>query len=201
MVGMVFDNMPDYPHEKFGFDGKDVSISYVRPGARSALGDFLLTHKNVIKQGVMGGVLSGSWPFFNETEKKGKMESGGTKKLGERQTYEIKYFPKGGSDLRISLFFDAETFQHVRTEYTRVAVAQMGATPEQSGQQSETRYKMVEDFSDFKKEAGLTLPHSYSIRLEIRRTGGSFDADWGMSLTQFSFNQRIDQNAFDVDGQ
>jgi hypothetical protein len=26
VLGMVFDNMPDYPHEKFGFDGRGVSI-------------------------------------------------------------------------------------------------------------------------------------------------------------------------------
>lgn len=200
MIGMMFDNLPDYPHEKFGFDGKDVSIAYVRPGVRSTLGDFILTNKSVVKQGLLGGSLSRSWPLFDDTEKRGKLETAGTKKLGDRQVYEIKYFPKGGSDLRISFFFDADTFQHVRTEYSRVVVAQMGATPDLSAQQKETRYKMAEEFADFKKEGGLTLPHRYKVRLEIRAQRGSFDAEWEISLSEFFFNQLIDPSAFDVDG-
>jgi hypothetical protein len=200
VMGMVFDNLPDYPHEKFGFDGRGVSVGYVRPGVRSTFGDFIFTNKSVVKQGLLGGVLSTSWPLLDETGTKGKPDVGGKKKLGDRQAYEVKYFPKSGSDLRISFFFDAETFQHVRTEYTKVIVAQMGATPETSAQQTETRYKMVEEFSDFRNESGLTLPHKYKVRLEIRAPRSSFDADWEMSLTEFSFNQPIDPNAFDVDG-
>jgi hypothetical protein len=200
LMGMVFDNLPDYPHEKFGFDGEDVSIAYVRPGVRSTFGDFLLTNKSVIKQGLLAGALSTAWPLFNDSGNSGKIEVGGTRRIGDRQAIEVKYFPKGGSDLRVSLFFDAETFQHVRTEYTKVVASQMGATPELSARQTETRYKMVEEFSDFKKEHGLTLPHSYKITLEIRAQRGSFDAEWHITLTDFALNQPIDPNAFDVDG-
>jgi hypothetical protein len=200
LLGMVFDNVAEYPHERFAFDGKDVTVSYVRPGVRSTLGDFMMTYKGLLRQGLLGGVLSSSWPLLGDAGKKGRLEVGGPKKLNERQAYELKYFPKGGSDLRVSIFLDAETFQHVRTEYTRVTTAQMGATPEQSGQQSETRYKLVEDFSDFRKEGGLTLPHVYKVRLEIRRTGGSFDAEWEVRLAEFAFNQRLEPNSFDVDG-
>ncbi|HEX6187812.1 MAG TPA: hypothetical protein VFZ40_07015 [Pyrinomonadaceae bacterium] len=200
LLAMVFDNVPDYPHEKFGFDGNDVSIGYVRPGARSTFGDFVLTNKSVIKQGLLGGVLSHAWPLFDDTGKRGKSEVGGTKKFADRHAIEVKYFPKGGSDLRISFFFDAETFQHIRTEYSKVVASQMGATPELSARQFETRYKMVEEFSDFKNEGDLSLPHSYNIKLEIRAQRGSFDADWQLTLTNFSFNESIDPKAFDVDG-
>ncbi|MGH9901382.1 MAG: hypothetical protein ACRD68_06100 [Pyrinomonadaceae bacterium] len=200
MVGMIFDNSTNYPHEKIGFDGKDVSVSYVRPGVRSTLGDFLLTHKTVVSLGLLGGALSESWPLSNLSEKKGRLESDGTKKIGDRQAYEIKYFPRGGSDLRVSLFFDAQTFRHVRTEYARTLSAQMGTTPDASARRSETRYKMVEDFSEFGKEGGLTLPHKYKIYLELTGQGGSFRAEWEMTFSGFSFNQRIDPNSFDVDG-
>ena len=201
VFGMVFDNSPGYPQEKVGFDGKDVTASYVRPGVRSPLGDFFLTYRTVVKQGLVGGVLSQSWPLFGLSENRGKLEGGGTKKVGDRQAYELKYLPKGGSDLRISLFFDAETFRHVRTEYTRTLTAQMGRTPETSAQQSETRYKMTEEFSDFRKESGLDLPHVYKLKLEIRSQGVSFDADWVTTMTEFNFNQRIDPNAFDVEAE
>lgn len=197
MLAMVFDNSSNYAQEKIGFDGNDVSGSYIRPGVRSTLGDFLLTHKAVVKQGLIGGVLSQAWPFF-DSSRKIKVETGGMKKVGERQAYQLKFYPSG-SDMRVTLFIDAETFQHLRTEYTRTVVAQMGSTPETSAQQSETRYKLVEDFSDFRKEGGLTLPHGYKILLEITGRSGTFRADWDLAIAQIQFNQKIDPASFDVD--
>lgn len=198
MVAMVFDNATNYPHEKVGFDGRDVSTSYASPGARSTLGDFLWTYKTIVKQGIWGGALSQSWPLLDLTKSKVKVESAGTKKIGERLMHQLKIYPSG-TDVRVTMFFDAETFQHVRTEYYRTIVAQMGGSPESSSSQVESRYKIVEDFGDFKKEGGLTLPHSYKIYMEIMSKNGDFKADWAMTLSDFQFNQRIDPTSFDVD--
>lgn len=198
LVAMVFDNT-NYPQEKVGYDGNDVATSYARPGVRSTLGDFLLTHSGIIKQGVWGGALSQAWPLLDAAKNKVKVESAGTKKIDDRLVHQLRFYPSG-SDLKVTLFFDAETFQHVRTEYSRTIVAQMGSTPETSASQAETRYKLVEDFSDFKKESGLTLPHTYKIYLEILGRQGSFKAEWAVTLSQFQFNQRIDPASFDVDG-
>ena len=43
-IGMVFDGVANYPQDKIGFDGKDVSTSFVLPGRRSTLlgDDFVL---------------------------------------------------------------------------------------------------------------------------------------------------------------
>ncbi len=57
---------------------------------------------------------------------------------------------------------------------------------------------MVEEFSDFKDEAGLTLPHTYKIKLLVDSKGGTFLADWEITLTQFTFNERIDPNSFTI---
>lgn len=199
VIAMAFPDSPNYPHEKIGFDGSDVSASYVQPGLRSTLGEFLLVNKNVIKHGLLGGSLSTAWPLYGPAERMGKMDYAGKKKVGEREAYEVKYNPRGGSDLRVSLFFDAETFQHVRTEYTRTTAAQMGSSPETSAQQTEARYRLVEDFSDFRKETGLTLPHAYKLSLEIRSQVRSVTAQWSMTLDQFAFNQKIAPKVFDVD--
>lgn len=198
VIAMIFDNATNYPHEKAGFDGKDVSISYASPGVRSTLGDFLWLNKGIVKHGVWGGVLSQAWPLLDTTKIKSKVESGGTKKIGDRLTHQLKVYPSG-VDVRITLFFDAETFDHVRTEYTRTIAAQMGGTPETSTRESETRYKIVEDFGDFKKEGGLTLPHSYKIFIEVTNRSADFKADWAMTLSEFQFNQRIDSTMYDVD--
>jgi hypothetical protein len=199
LLGMVFDNSVNSSQEQLAFDGNDVSGSYIRPGARSTLGDFVLTHKAILRQGLIGGVLSQAWPLFDLAGRKAKLEMSGTKKIGDREAYQVKYYPSGGSDLRISLFFDTETFQHVRTEYNRTVAAQIGATPETSSRQSETRYKMVEDFSDFRKEGGLTLPHKSTIELEVSSQRGSFKAQWDMTLSQFDFNQKIDPATFKIE--
>ena len=200
MMAMAFDNATNYPHERIGFDGKEVSGGYVHPGSRSSLGDFLLTNQAILKQGLWGGELSQAWLLLNPNRKV-KIEAGGVKKIGDRQAYQLKCYPSG-SDLKISMYFDAETFQHLRTEYERSVIAQMGSTPETSANQSETRYKLVEEFSDFKKEGGLNLPHAYKINLEIT-TGraGAVKAQWDLSLSEFKFNQKIEPGSFDVDGQ
>lgn len=199
MLALVFDNT-NYPHEKVGYDGDDVTASYVRPGVRSTLGDFLLTHRSILKQGLLGGVLSSSWPFLDGADARAKLDASGPKKMDGRRVYEIKYLPKGGSDVRISLFFDAETFRHVRTEYTRVISAPQGLTPADSARQRESRYKMVEEFSDFKRESGIMLPHTYRIKLDLDTLTGSFVAEWNLNLTQFSFNQKIEPGSFKMSG-
>ena len=199
VIAMIFENTAsNYPHEKIGYDGRDVSGSYVRPGQRSTLGDFLLGHRNIVKLGIFGGALSQGWLLL-DPERKTKLEAGGTKKIDDRQTYQLKCYPSG-SDLKVTMYFDAETFQHLRTEYERSVSAQMGSNPETSATQgAETHYKLTEDFSDFKKEGGLTLPHAYKIQLEVVGRQGTFRASWDITLSMFQFNQKIDPATFDVD--
>jgi len=75
----------------------------------------------------------------------------------------------------------------------------MGANPDASGGQRESRYKMVEEFSNFSKEGGLTLPHAYLIRFDLDAPGGtSFRAEWKFGLAQFAYNQPIDPGTFVV---
>jgi hypothetical protein len=198
-IGMIFDGVANYPQDKIGFDGEDVSTSFVLPGRRSTLGEFLMTNKSVVKQGLLGGALSQAWPLYGLEARKPKLEYAGLKKVGERQAHALKYLPRGGSDLNVTLFFDVETFQHVRTEYTRSLAAQMGTSPNNSARQLESRYRMVEDFSDFRKEGGLTLPHQYKLGLEITLPGGSYRMDWELALASFAYNQPIDPKSFDVD--
>jgi hypothetical protein len=172
--------------------------AFVTPGVRSALGNFLMTHTQVFKQGLMSGTLSSAWPLLNLEARHPRLEYAGQKKVGDRSLHELKYLAHGGSDLQIGLFFDPETFQHVRTEYERVIPAPTGNRAYANVEEREIRYKMVEEFSDFKNESGLTLPHTYKIKLTVDSQGGTFLADWTISLTHFTFNERIDPNSFSI---
>jgi len=57
---------------------------------------------------------------------------------------------------------------------------------------------MVEEFSLFKKEGDLTLPHVFKIKLSVDTQNGTFLAEWVIKLTQFEFDQKIDQSAFNL---
>jgi hypothetical protein len=209
LIGLVF-GYTEYPHEKFGYDGKEVSISYLKPGQRSSWGTFILTNNQIFAQGLFGGALSSAWPLFDPEVRQAKLEFGGTKKIEGKEAYILRYFPQKGADVKIAMFFDKESFRHIRTEYTRVIESRMGGVAPTatdrvgdqrgtaSSQQLETRYTLFEDFKDFKDESGLMLPHSYKIELWIDGPAGSARNRWELTLTQFGFNQKFDEGAFDV---
>jgi outer membrane lipoprotein-sorting protein len=199
MFGMGF-TAPNYPGEKFGFDGKRFTVGYLTPGIRSTLGNFLLIHSDVFKEGLMGGTLSSAWPLLDLAERGAKLEYAGTEKIGDLPVHKLEYSPKKGSELRIMLYFDAKTFEHVRTQYDRVIAARLGAGGiDNQARQMETRYKMIENYSAYRKEGELNLPHSYTLQLEITKTNGSSSDKWETEFSQFVFNQEIDDAGFNVE--
>lgn len=86
----------------------------------------------------------------------------------------------------------------MRSEYDRVIPAQTGERGYGNVQERETRYHMIEEFSLFKKEGDLTLPHILKIKLSVDSANGTFLAEWVIKFTQFEFNQKIDPNSFSV---
>ena len=107
--------------------------------------------------------------------------------------------------MKITLYFDAQSFHHVRTEYqaTIYATEQRkiagggGAMPGQQEQQSSNaRIDAYEEFSDFKAEGGLTLPHSYNFHLAIQSEVTPAIVDWQVKLSEFVMNPQLDANWF-----
>ena len=197
LFGMSFPS-PVYPREQLGFNGNTFMAAFSTPGVRSGLGNFLMMHDMIFKEGLMCGTLSSAWPLADVESHHAQIDYAGSKKIDNRVLYEIKYLLKGNSDLKVTMFFEANTFRHVRTEYERTVSAPMGKVEYTNVQEREARYKMVEDFSLFKPEGGLMLPHIYTIKLSIDTVNGTFVAEWTIKLTQFEFNQKIDQAAFNV---
>jgi hypothetical protein len=189
----------DYPFERVGFDGERVSARAIRPNVRSPLSNFFLSHETVFKEGLIGGALSTAWPLLHLEERKPKLSYAGAGEVAGRPAHKLRYAPRKGSDLKVVLFFDAETFRHVRTEYERTVPAPIGATSAQSVSQRETRYRLVEDFSDFKTEGGLTLPRSYSVGFTVFSTGTPVEVTWKFDLTRVSLDQPIDPRVFVAD--
>lgn len=198
LISLLF-NTPEYPFERIGFNGEKVTGAEIRPGTRTPLVNFLLGYDIINKQGLLGGTLSTAWPLLHPAEKNAKLEYGGLKKVEGRQVHELKYLPRKGGDVKITLYFDAETFQHVRTEYRRTIAGQMGSNVDNSASAgAETRYKMVEVFGDFRPEGKLTLPHDYKLTFAIENPDNSASFEWAMKFTQFNFTQPIDAKEFSL---
>lgn len=198
LMSLLF-NSPEYPYERIGFNGERVTGAEIRPGTRTPLVNFLLAYDTIIRQGLLGGTLSTAWPLLHLTEKQARLEYGGLKKVEGKQLHELRYTPRKGGDIKISLFFDAETFQHVRTEYRKTIAGQMGSGPNNSANSSvDTRYKMVEEFGDFRQEGKLTLPHDYKLSLVIEAPSNNMSLDWIMKFTKFTFGQAIAEKEFSI---
>jgi hypothetical protein len=114
---MKFDDI-NYPGEHFAFDGKDVSAAHITPLQRSPLADFIFRHYPIMKEGLLGGVLSLSWPLLNIENKRIGTELT-EREVEGRRLYVLEYgFPgKRPGFMIVRLFFNMRNFQHVRTEY------------------------------------------------------------------------------------
>ncbi len=208
MIGMKFRN-PDHQFDTMGYDGNNFSVGFAKPGTRSVLGGFLRVNEKTFKKGILGGVLSTSWELLNYDSKIGKLKYKGTSKDDGKTLYKFDYNLRSGSDLEVMMYFDSETFQHVKTIYTRVFSSGMGSTSginqgasrvDNSARQSETRHKFTETFSDFRVESGLTLPHTYEMFLEIQTGNGNTKDHYTMQFTQFVFNQEMADSQFQMGG-
>lgn len=198
IFGMTL-NTNEYPLDKFSFDGKKVKVGYIKPGIRSVLGGFILSYEELMKEGLLGGTLSSLWSPLDSGAKKSKLSYRGESKLDGKETFVLGYSPKGGSDLDIKMYFAKNNFQHLRTEYNRVVAAQMGRTVDGSARQVESRYRLIEDFSNFKNYGGLNLPSEYKIFYSERGPIRTAEYTWEFNVTDVSFNQALGNNSFDID--
>lgn len=185
-----------YPGERFSFDGKDANVGYVQQNTRSLLGNFVQSNNMLLKESLLGGALSSSWVMSNMGDNKGKLWFDGLKKIDGKEVYALGYSRKGSGDITVTMYFDKDTFRHVRTEYKRTSSAGIGLRPEQSSGFSESRLKVTEDFADFKAENGLTLPHSYKLVYSISGQNGTTEIEWNFRLSEFAFNQALDPKTF-----
>jgi len=204
----------DYPGEDMAFDGERAATGFLPQGRRSRLSGFLSSQNLPLREGLIGGTLSTAWPLLRLDQAQPKLDYRGLKKVDGRQLHEVDYRPrKGSSDLKVSLFFDPETFRHVRTRYSFEIGATIG-TRENSNRNAESYYSLTEDFDDFRAVDELTLPHKYKLQLSIQGTSaaavgsasptaqgaGSNPAsllhDWTLTIKQITHNTKIDDLIF-----
>jgi len=111
--------LSDYTGEDMAFDGERAATGLLPQGRRSPLSAFFSSQNLPLREGLIGGTLSTAWPLLRLDQAQPKLDYRGLKKVDGRQLHEVGYRPrKGSGDLKVSLFFDPETFRHVRTRYS-----------------------------------------------------------------------------------
>jgi len=205
----------DYPEEYFAYNGNDVSVGYIRPGQRSPLADFLFRFNGVMKKGFIGGTLSLSWPLLGTDEIQSKLKYK-TVKVEGIELHRLEWPINVLGNIRIKMYFEPDTFQHVRTDYV-VRIQQdvsvqsgsyMGELDNEDGTGlsrimdrtiiPESIYTLIERFDDYKTVSGMTLPHKYSIEYSIEGQGQSFIGHWTINAQKWIFNQTFDDKIFEA---
>jgi hypothetical protein len=224
-IGMVlqFDDV-NYPGEYFAHNGKEVTVKNITPGQRSPLGDFIFRNPGIVREGLLGGVISVGWPLLkHENERPVFLYSKG--KMGDREVHVLEYSPKNRlRGISVKLFFDAETYRHIRTEYeirqhedltarqgivssigqfdaAKPAVGSLGTVakaPSIKGEnvQPVSIYRMVETFGEFADVGGIMLPQLYMIDYSLEGSGATFIARWLVVAEHWMNNGAIDQLFF-----
>ena len=196
-------NSPMYPYEKAAFDGSEQSLGLPN-GKRTFLGDFLKAQTSILKDGLLTGALSATWPLLNYKSRKSvKLEYAGTSKIEERQCYKLKYSSGHTAELETTLYFDAETFRHVRTTYAYTKDPSIGTSSTDTRSSSRIeRYSLTEDFSDFKQADKLVFPFTYVITItnegQIASQPGTNSREWTFKILQVYYDEPLDPAVFKV---
>jgi hypothetical protein len=191
----------DWRGEQFIFDGDKTSFAAATSShLRSNFAQFVNGHDFIVKEGLLGGVLSTAWALQNLVPGKVKLESLGLKKVGGHEVQGLEYLSRDASDMTVKLYFDPETYRHVMTVYSVVTIPRGvsdGITT--SAGQQEIRYTIEERFSDFRTENGITLPRHYDLQYTQELQSGSTHVyDWNMTADRIVDNVGLDPGNFQL---
>jgi len=183
--------------ESYAFDGEKKTIGFISPGQRSQLEDFLNNNPEVVQEGLIGGTLSTAWPLYDWQNRKARLDVDGIKKVDGKELLRLTYHPRHGTgDLKIYLFFEPETFRHVKTIYTEQSQAQMGTSSSRTSIGGEggggANLTLQEDFGGFAKINNLMLPTQWTIKYFQEGLGsGSSTIQFDMQISKIQANPNI----------
>ncbi len=190
-----------YRGEQFIFDGEKDQVAFSSAQqTRSAFGNFVFVQNAVLREGLIGGVLSTAWPLLNVDERKAKLSFEGLKKIDGQDLYDLRYHPHKNTDLEIHLYFDPQTHRHVETvcSYSVPLSLTLGGETATAGRYA-NRFELKERFSDFKTVDGVTLPTRDDIQFSQELQNGRTTLwDWDIKGLDISNNIGVDAKNFEV---
>jgi len=190
----------DYRGENFVYDGNAIGIAFATSSkSRSPFGGFVSAQDVIVRDGLLGGVLSTSWPLLNLGERDAKLIVDGVKKIDGRPAYQVRYVPHKHTEVQIVLYFDQETFRHVKTEYSTSVANNVGADVTLSSKLLPERSTLEETFSDFQTADGITLPQHWTLHFTKELPDGTTTISaWDLKTNEIMSNQGLDPRNFEV---
>jgi len=108
----------EYRGEQFVFDGDKDAVAFATARqTRSAFGNLVFVQNAILREGLLGGVLSTAWPLLDLSDRKPKLSYQGIKTVDGQKVHDLLYHPRKNSDLEIHLYFDVDTGRHVESVY------------------------------------------------------------------------------------
>ena len=190
----------DWRGEEFVFDGNKTYVAAITDSHRkSSFGEFVHSQDYILKEGLFGGELSTGWALQYLDQDHPQLVYAGLKKVDGREVHDLEYHSRKSADMQIHLYFDPETYHHVKTFYFMVLAPIVGRTVTESASQPTIRYTIEERFSDFKTTDGLTLPGTYSVEYtQEPQSGQTIVYRWDMTADRVGDNISLDPKNFDT---
>jgi len=197
---MVKFSQEDYRGENVVFNGDAMGVAFANSNqSRSPFASFLLAQDVIVRDGLLSGALSTAWPLLNVADGKPKLTVEGVKKVDGVSAYQVRYEPRKRGDLQILLYFDQETFRHIKTIYSTSVANNVGASITESVKLQPERTILEERFSDFKTVDGLTLPSHWNLQFTRELPNGSTTiSEWDLKEDQITNNMGLDPRNFAV---
>lgn len=190
----------DYRGEQFIFNDGKFEIAFANADqTRSPFAEFVRTQEAILREGLFGSVLSINWALLDVPGREPRLTYEGLKKIDGQELHQVRYQPRTPSDLEIRLYFDPETFRHVRTVYTLSIGSNVGQEITESAKQRPERIRLEERFSNFKDVDGLRLPGHWNIQFTRELPSGSTTVtEWDLSEDQIDNNIGLDPKNFEA---
>lgn len=190
----------DYRGESIATNGDAVGVAFANANqTRSPFSSFIATQDVILRDGLLGGVLSTAWPLLDMGDRKPKLVVEGLKKVDGHQLYQVRYEPAKHAEAVINLFFEPDTFRHVKTVYSTSVANNVGATITESSKLLPERTTLEERFSDFKTVDGLTLPTHWNLQFTRELPNGSTSVtEWDLKEDQITNNVGLDPRNSEV---
>jgi len=188
----------NYRGENFLFNGDVAQVGFANSNqSRSPLASFVTSQDVIVRDGLLGGALSTAWPLLDPAIRGAHLTNEGLKKVDGQKLYQVRYVPAKHSELDIFLYFDPETFHHVKTVYSLAVGTIMGHSVTDSARAQPQRDTLEEKFSDFKTADGLTLPTHWNLQFTRELPNGSTTVvEWDLKEDQIQNNIGLDPKNF-----
>jgi hypothetical protein len=199
-VRFVMKFLQNYRGENFLGTGDSVRVGYSNSDeTRSALASLVYAQDAILKEGLFGGVLSTAWPLLDVSGRQAKLTYDGVKKINGRELYRLTYQPRKGSDLKIQLFFESDSFRHVMTTYLLEVGNNVGKTILDSATLKADRTTLEERFDEFMTLDGITLPTRWTIQFTRELPSGETTiTSWDLKEEKIQQNVTLDPKNFEM---